>query len=157
MIVLVCLSLLGSASSFAPVHHRFIGARIALNDAANGDFANGDSKALLFGKLFILVPSVPVKGIIVLIEMLTIQPVEEGNSINLKVSEYYGKTLSTSDDLLTNACCTSAAPPEYIQQAIERVSPTVRAKYYGCGLCLPQYDMTVSVSLDSFSWMKKEL
>jgi hypothetical protein len=56
MIVLVFLFLLGSASSFAPVHHRFIGARIALNDVANGDFSNGDSKALLFGKLLILVP-----------------------------------------------------------------------------------------------------
>jgi len=43
--------------------------------------------------------------------------------------------------LLTNACCTAGAPPDYIQQAIDKIAPEVRAKYYGCGLCLPQYDM----------------
>ena len=50
--------------------------------------------------------------------------------------------METSDDLLTNACCTAGAPPTYIQNAINNVAPEVRAKYYGCGLCLPQYDMT---------------
>lgn len=62
-------------------------------------------------------------------------------SINQQVSDYYGKTLETSDDLLTNACCTAGAPPDHIQEAINNIHPTVRAKYYGCGLCLPQYDM----------------
>lgn len=65
-------------------------------------------------------------------------PVDETNK---QVSEYYGKTLETSDDLLTNACCTAGAPPTYIQECINNVAPEVRAKYYGCGLCLPQYDM----------------
>ena len=78
-----------------------------------------------------------------------ISPVDatQGSSRD-QVSEYYGKTLSTSDDLLTNACCTAGAPPEYIQQAIRNIHPDVLAKYYGCGLCLPQYDLTGRSILD---------
>ena len=68
--------------------------------------------------------------------------------INNQVSQYYGKTLSTSDDLLTTACCTADAPPAHIQTLIANVAPSVRAKYYGCGLCLPQYDMTGLSVLD---------
>lgn len=71
-------------------------------------------------------------------------PVDEtanGSSINDQVSEYYGKTLESSDDLQTNACCTAGAPPEHIQEAINNINPQVVAKYYGCGLCLPQYEM----------------
>lgn len=67
--------------------------------------------------------------------------VDETTTINDQVSEYYGKTLETSDDLKTNACCTAGAPPDHIQEAINNIDETVRAKYYGCGLCLPQYDM----------------
>jgi arsenite methyltransferase len=58
------------------------------------------------------------------------------------VRDYYGKTLKESDDLATNACCAAAAPPQYIKDCIDNIHPTVKAKYYGCGLCLPQYDMT---------------
>lgn len=54
-----------------------------------------------------------------------------------EVSEYYGKTLSTSDDLATNACCTGAAPPPKVRAALANVHPEVIAKYYGCGLCIP--------------------
>lgn len=53
------------------------------------------------------------------------------------VSSYYGKTLQTSDDLKTNACCTAGAPPPRIQECLARIHPEVKAKYYGCGLCLP--------------------
>lgn len=34
------------------------------------------------------------------------------------VSDYYGKILSSSEDLKTNACTTSKAPPLYIRKAI---------------------------------------
>jgi len=57
------------------------------------------------------------------------------------VSNYYGKELQGSDDLKTNACCTAGAPPDYIQKAISNIHPEVVAKYYGCGLCLPQYPL----------------
>ena len=54
-----------------------------------------------------------------------------------KVSEYYGKILSRSADLKTNACCTSAAPPPHIQAAIRNIHRSVSDKYYGCGLVFP--------------------
>jgi len=53
------------------------------------------------------------------------------------VSEYYGKTLSKTEDLKTNACCTAAAPPKYIRDALKNVHTDVIARYYGCGLCIP--------------------
>jgi arsenite methyltransferase len=57
------------------------------------------------------------------------------------VSNYYGKELSSSDDLKTNACCTAGSPPKYIQDCINNIHPEVVSKYYGCGLCLPQYPL----------------
>lgn len=57
------------------------------------------------------------------------------------VSNYYGKELSSSDDLKTNACCTAGSPPKYIQECINNIHPEVISKYYGCGLCLPQYPL----------------
>jgi ubiquinone/menaquinone biosynthesis C-methylase UbiE len=53
------------------------------------------------------------------------------------VSSYYGKTLQTSDDLKTNACCTAAEPPAQIKECLRNIHSEVKAKYYGCGLCLP--------------------
>ena len=53
------------------------------------------------------------------------------------VSEYYGKTLSTSADLKTNACCTAEAPPLTIREALKRVPSEINSKYYGCGSPLP--------------------
>lgn len=53
------------------------------------------------------------------------------------VASYYGKTLQGSEDLKTNACCTAAPPPKKIAECIKNVHPEVKAKYYGCGLCLP--------------------
>jgi len=55
-----------------------------------------------------------------------------------QVEEYYGKILSKTEDLKTNACCTSARPPKHIGEALKNVHPDVVAKYYGCGLCLPE-------------------
>ena len=53
------------------------------------------------------------------------------------VKTYYGETLQTSDDLKTNACCTGAEMPEVIKAALRKCHPEVIAKYYGCGLCVP--------------------
>ena len=64
------------------------------------------------------------------------------------VSNYYGKELSSSDDLKTNACCTAGAPPQYIQDCIKNIHPEVVSKYYGCGLCLPQYPLEGAKVLD---------
>ncbi|NXL41194.1 AS3MT methyltransferase, partial [Podilymbus podiceps] len=53
--------------------------------------------------------------------------------------DYYGKELQRSGDLKTNACVTSARPlPTAVRDALERVHEEVVAKYYGCGLVIPE-------------------
>jgi len=64
------------------------------------------------------------------------------------VQDYYGKALQSSEDLKTNACFTAGSPPGYIQAAIKNLHPTTVSKYYGCGLCLPSYDLTDCSVLD---------
>ncbi len=59
------------------------------------------------------------------------------NKTNQQVQNYYGKELQTSSDLKTNACCTLTAPPKHIRDALKNVADEVQAKYYGCGLTLP--------------------
>jgi len=54
------------------------------------------------------------------------------------VKEYYGKILQHSDDLQTNACCTTGDMPDYLKQAMANIHPEVSARYYGCGLVRPQ-------------------
>lgn len=54
------------------------------------------------------------------------------------VKDYYGKHLQSSGDLQTNACCTSASMPRYLKSALSNVHDEVLAKYYGCGLVLPE-------------------
>ncbi len=53
------------------------------------------------------------------------------------VKDYYGKTLQTSADLKTEACCEPAEMPGYIKQLLTNVHDEVLAKYYGCGLVVP--------------------
>lgn len=68
--------------------------------------------------------------------------------VRAQVSDYYGKQLQKTEDLKTNACCTGTAPPKYIRDCIKNVHDDVVAKYYGCGLCLPSYDLTGAHILD---------
>ena len=53
------------------------------------------------------------------------------------VKDYYGKTLQTSADLKTEACCTPDGLPGYIKRLLANVHDEVLAKYYGCGLVAP--------------------
>lgn len=53
------------------------------------------------------------------------------------VKHYYGKVLQHSDDLQTNACCTSIAPPQHIKSALVNIHDEVINRYYGCGLTIP--------------------
>jgi SAM-dependent methyltransferase len=53
------------------------------------------------------------------------------------VKEYYGKVLSASGDLATNACTTGARPPAHVLSALKNVHEDVCNRYYGCGLVLP--------------------
>lgn len=54
------------------------------------------------------------------------------------VKEYYGKILRGSDDLKTKACCTPDSMPERVQELLKNVHEEVLAKYYGCGLVVPE-------------------
>jgi SAM-dependent methyltransferase len=54
------------------------------------------------------------------------------------VQKYYGETLTGTQDLLTNACCTDAGLPYFVKPLLNRVHAEVRARYYGCGLVLPE-------------------
>jgi len=59
-------------------------------------------------------------------------------AIRSSVTKYYGETLSTSDDLLTSACCTPASQiPRAVRDALSLVPDEVKAKYYGCGSPTP--------------------
>lgn len=52
--------------------------------------------------------------------------------------DYYGAVLTGSADLKTDACCTAEAPSLAIRAALANVHDEVRARYYGCGLVVPQ-------------------
>jgi len=54
-----------------------------------------------------------------------------------EVQNYYGKELEKSEDLKTNACCTLDPPPKYISEILSQIHDEVMAKYYGCGLTIP--------------------
>ena len=53
------------------------------------------------------------------------------------VKDYYGKTLTSSADLKTEACCTPDDMPGYVKALLGNIHDEVLAKYYGCGLVVP--------------------
>lgn len=59
-------------------------------------------------------------------------------NIKAGVREYYGKTLRTSADLKSNACCSASDQPASVRGALANIHPEVLAKYYGCGLTIPR-------------------
>lgn len=54
-----------------------------------------------------------------------------------QVQDYYGNQLQTSQDLLTNACCTDDIPLAH-RRILSQLEPEVLDKYYGCGVCIPE-------------------
>ena len=73
-------------------------------------------------------------------------------NIHESVQEYYGKELTKSEDLKTNACCTIEEPPKHIKKALANIHDEVMAKYYGCGLTIPdQLDGLTVIDLGSGS------
>ncbi|XP_033371710.1 arsenite methyltransferase isoform X4 [Parus major] len=56
-----------------------------------------------------------------------------------KCRDYYGKELQKTEDLKTNACITSARPlPKLVRDALKHIHDEVVARYYGCGLVIPE-------------------
>ena len=54
------------------------------------------------------------------------------------IQNYYGKVLEGSADLRTDACCTFEMPSLSVREALRNVHEGVKARYYGCGLVVPQ-------------------
>jgi SAM-dependent methyltransferase len=55
-----------------------------------------------------------------------------------EVQKYYGQTLSGSEDLQTDACCTLDEPPAHLKPVLGKIHDEVMSRYYGCGLVAPQ-------------------
>lgn len=53
------------------------------------------------------------------------------------VKDYYGKTLQSTGDLRTSACCDPTSAPEWLKPMLSRIHPEVMSRYYGCGLVAP--------------------
>ncbi|MDH4129247.1 MAG: methyltransferase domain-containing protein [Spirochaetota bacterium] len=53
------------------------------------------------------------------------------------LKEYYGKILSGTKDLQTNACCTADSLPIYIQEIIDNIDDEIIQRFYGCGSPIP--------------------
>ncbi|MGK0359999.1 MAG: arsenite methyltransferase [Bradymonadia bacterium] len=54
------------------------------------------------------------------------------------VQDYYGKVLAKSEDLKTNACCATGAPPARILDLLQHVHTDVLDRFYGCGFPVPE-------------------
>lgn len=54
-----------------------------------------------------------------------------------QIQDYYGKTLTGSADLQTNACC-DQIPPAWLRPVLSLLHEEVLSRYYGCGLVAPQ-------------------
>ena len=59
------------------------------------------------------------------------------NQIQDIVKTYYGETLSTSNDLKTDACTRRTARRRMSPRPLRRCIDAVASKYYGCGLAIP--------------------
>lgn len=53
------------------------------------------------------------------------------------VQEYYGRTLRSTADLQTSACCDPSQVPGWLKPLLARIHPEVMERYYGCGLVCP--------------------
>lgn len=60
------------------------------------------------------------------------------SKVHEQVKDYYGKQLQNSADLKTNACCTVFEYSKEIKTLLAQIHDEVLAKYYGCGLTIPE-------------------
>lgn len=62
----------------------------------------------------------------------------ELSTIHDQVREYYGRTLSGSDDLGTDAPhCEAVPPPKYVLDVMPLIADEIIARFYGCGSPIP--------------------
>ena len=53
------------------------------------------------------------------------------------IQDYYGKVLSSKDDLKTTACCAAETIPTYLKGLVSQVHRDVSSRFYGCGVPIP--------------------
>lgn len=70
--------------------------------------------------------------------MIELDKIRGGKLMKDQVKKYYGESLKSSNDLQTNACCTSEAPASYLIDSLKKIHPEVNKRYYGCGLIAPE-------------------
>ena len=59
-------------------------------------------------------------------------------TIHDEVRAYYGRTLSGSDDLHTDAPhCEAVPPPKYVREVMPLIADEIIARFYGCGSPIP--------------------
>jgi len=63
--------------------------------------------------------------------------VTEASELHAWIQDYYGRVLEKSEDLATDACCASGAPPRWIADPLARVHDDVVSRFYGCGFPIP--------------------
>uniref|UniRef100_A0A674NW22 Arsenite methyltransferase n=1 Tax=Takifugu rubripes TaxID=31033 RepID=A0A674NW22_TAKRU len=66
---------------------------------------------------------------------------EEMSACNIHegVQDYYGKTVTSTSDIKSDACVAPAKPiPAYISQVLKKVHPDVINRYTGCGIVVPE-------------------
>lgn len=59
------------------------------------------------------------------------------NDTHIQVQKYYGETLRGTDDLKSNACCTTDSMPLWQKKIILEIEPEILDKFYGCGSPIP--------------------
>ena len=62
----------------------------------------------------------------------------ELSTVHDQVREYYGRTLSGSGDLGTDAPhCEAVPPPKYVLDVMPLIADEIIARFYGCGSPIP--------------------
>ncbi|MBT3456844.1 MAG: methyltransferase domain-containing protein [Thiotrichales bacterium] len=61
----------------------------------------------------------------------------KSNSVINNVKEYYGKTLISSNDLKTSACCPTDDISDSLKPLLANIHPEILSKFYGCGSPIP--------------------
>ena len=53
------------------------------------------------------------------------------------IKQYYGRVLASSEDLQTDACCTTSSLPAHLRMILAQIDDEVVSRFYGCGSPIP--------------------
>ena len=58
-------------------------------------------------------------------------------NIKKEISDYYGQTLESQNDLKTSACCLADSVPRHHREILKMIDSEIVSQFYGCGSPLP--------------------